>query len=73
MKNLNLLLVKHSKLESERIILRPVSFNDAEDMYEYNSDEETTRFIYDPHTEIEQTKRVIANYYIKEPIGKYSI
>ncbi|WP_010097962.1 GNAT family N-acetyltransferase [Ornithinibacillus scapharcae] len=73
MKNINLLMVENSQMESERIILRPVSFQDAEDMFEYTSDEETTRYIYDEHQDIEQTKRVIANYYIEEPIGKYSI
>lgn len=73
MSNTNLLMVKHSHLESERIILRPVSLDDAKDMYEYTSDEETTRFIYDKHTDINQTKSLIANYFIKEPIGKYAI
>ncbi len=73
MSNVNLLLVQHNRLESERIILRPVSLDDAEDMYEYTSDEETTRFIYDPHKDLDQTKTVIANYFVKEPIGKYAI
>jgi len=52
MGNINLLMVKHSQMESERILLRPVLLDDAEDMYEYTSDEETTRFIYDQHTDI---------------------
>lgn len=73
MSNFNLLLVKHSQMESERIILRPVSLDDAEDMYEYTSDEETTHFIYEPHKDLEQTKSVIANYFVKEPIGKYAM
>jgi [ribosomal protein S5]-alanine N-acetyltransferase len=73
MSNFNLLLVKNSQMESERILLRPVSFEDAEDMYEYTSDEETTRFLYNPHKDLEQTKSMIANYFVKEPIGKYAI
>ncbi|MFC7678412.1 GNAT family N-acetyltransferase [Paenibacillus sp. GCM10028914] len=73
MKNINFLMVKHSQMESERIILRPVLLDDAEDMYEYTSDEETTRFIYAQHTDINQTKNLIANYFMKEPIGKYAI
>ena len=60
-------------MEGERILLRPISLEDAEDMYEYTSDEETTRFIYEPHKDLEQTKNVIANYFVKEPIGKYAI
>jgi len=73
MKKLNLLQVEHNQMEGERIILRPVSLDDAEDMYEYTSDEETTRFIYEPHKDLNQTKTVIANYFVKEPIGKYAI
>ncbi|MGX9135733.1 GNAT family N-acetyltransferase [Rummeliibacillus sp. JY-2-4R] len=73
MDNINLLMVEHSQMESERIFLRPVSLDDAEDMYEYTSDEETTRYLYDQHTDLNQTKRMIANYFMKEPIGKYAI
>ncbi|KOP68262.1 acetyltransferase [Bacillus sp. FJAT-18019] len=73
MSKMNLLIVQHSQMESDRIILRPVILEDAEDMYEYTSDEETTRFIYDQHTDINRTKNLIANYFIKEPIGKYAI
>ncbi|MEK4760194.1 GNAT family N-acetyltransferase [Viridibacillus sp. FSL E2-0187] len=73
MSNLNLLIVKHNQMESERILLRPISLDDAEDMYEYTSDEETTRYIYAPHKDLNQTKNLIANYFIKESIGKYAI
>ncbi|MEK4247518.1 GNAT family N-acetyltransferase [Psychrobacillus sp. FSL K6-2684] len=73
MSNFNLLLVKNSQIEGERILLRPISFNDAEDMFEYTSDEETTRFLYSPHKDLEQTQSMIANYFVKEPIGKYAI
>ncbi|MGG3943664.1 GNAT family N-acetyltransferase [Peribacillus psychrosaccharolyticus] len=73
MNNLNLLVVNHNQMESERILLRPISLNDAEDMYEYTSDEETTRFIYEQHKDLDQTKNLIANYFVKEPIGKYAV
>ncbi|AWE07207.1 GNAT family N-acetyltransferase [Lysinibacillus sp. 2017] len=73
MENKNLLMIKHSQLESERVLLRPISLDDAEDMYEYHSDEETTRFIFDQHKDLVQTKNMMANYYLKEPIGKYAI
>lgn len=73
MSNFNLLLVKNSKMEGERILLRPVSFDDAEDIYEYTSDEETTRFLYNTHKDLDQTKSMIANYFVKEPIGKYAL
>ncbi|MED5017437.1 GNAT family N-acetyltransferase [Paenibacillus chibensis] len=73
MGNTNFLMLQHGQMESERILLRPVLLDDAEDMYEYTSDEETTRFIYDQHTDVNQTKNLIANYYMEEPIGKYAI
>ena len=73
MKNLNQLLEKHSQIVGTRILLRPISLDDATDMYEYTSDEETTRFIYEPHQDLNKTKDVIANYFLKEPLGKYAI
>ena len=69
----NLLMITHSRMESERILLRPFSLEDAEDLYEFTSDEETTRFIYEPYKDLNRAKRVLANYYLKEPIGKYAI
>lgn len=63
-------MVSHLQMESERILLRPVSLDDTNDMYEHTSDEETTRFIYEQHKDLNQTKKLIANYYLKEPIGK---
>ncbi|MER2038162.1 MAG: GNAT family N-acetyltransferase [Solibacillus sp.] len=73
MENLNLLLEKHRKLESERLFLRPISLEDTEDMYEYTADEETTKFLFDTHKDLTQTKKMIENYYLKEPIGKYAM
>lgn len=73
MKNTNFLMLQHNQLEGERIRLRPITIDDAEDMYEFTSDEETTHFIYDAHTDLSQTQNVIGNYYLKEPIGKYAV
>lgn len=60
-------------METERLILRPITLADTEDVFEYMSDELTTRYLFPVHTEIEQTKRMIANYFVREPIGKYGI
>jgi [ribosomal protein S5]-alanine N-acetyltransferase len=73
MDNVTHLIVTHSHMEGERIVLRPVSLEDAEDMFEYTSDEETTRFIYAQHEDLNKTKEVIANYFMKEWLGKYAI
>ncbi len=73
MRNVNLGLAENSVMEGERIFLRPISIDDAEDIYEYTSDEKTTHFLYDQHEDLDQTKRMIANYFLKEPIGKYAM
>ena len=73
MENLNLLLEKNSHLESEHLFLRPISIEDTEDMHEYTADEETTKFLYHAHKDLDQTKKMIENYFMKEPAGKYAI
>ena len=49
-------------LETERLLLRPLSVSDAKDMYEYSSREEVTRYLlYSPHESLEYTERYL-NY-----------
>lgn len=66
-------LMKHSVLEGERILLRPVGLADAADMFEYASDEETTRFVFERHLDLATTEEAIANYFMAAPAGKYAI
>lgn len=66
-------LALHSQIEGDRIYLRPIQLSDAEDMHEYASDEETTRFVFDPHESLEDTKENIAKYFLASPLGKYAI
>lgn len=66
-------LAKHAFVETERLLLRPVTLEDAEDMFEYGSDEETTYFVFEPHHSLEETEDSIANYFMNEPLGKYGI
>ena len=47
-------------LETERLLLRPLSVSDAKDMYEYSSREEVTRYLlYSPHESLEYTERYL--------------
>lgn len=71
--DITLELMKHSILEGERILLRPVSLADAPDMYAYASDEETTRFVFETHRDRAMTEEAIANYFMAAPAGKYAI
>lgn len=55
------------QLETERIILRKLVRSDAEDMYEYCSDEDTPKFLtWEPHESLKYTRD-----YLKFVIKKY--
>ncbi|MEW4369392.1 GNAT family N-acetyltransferase [Paenibacillus kandeliae] len=73
MNNDRVILVQHRKLKSQRLILRWVELSDAPDLFEVVSDQETTRFLFPPHDNVQQTERMIANYYMEEPQGKYAV
>lgn len=73
MGKMNTLLAKYAKIETQRLLLRPVTLKDANDMFEYASDEKTTYYVFDPHRSLEETEDSIANYFMNEPLGKYGI
>lgn len=51
---------KNTVLETERLILRKIAPRDAEDMYEYASRPETSRYLlWSPHTSLSATRNVI--------------
>ncbi|MER2063440.1 MAG: GNAT family protein [Alkalibacterium sp.] len=73
MTDLELNMAKHRTIETERLKLRPVTLADAEDMYEYASDEETTYYVFERHSCFNKTEEAIVNYFIKDPLGKFGI
>ncbi|MCQ4086400.1 GNAT family N-acetyltransferase [Saccharibacillus sp. JS10] len=73
MKNLSVMIAEHRYLKGKRISLRPIELSDDAQMTEYTSDEETTRYIFAEPKNLEQTRRLIAGYYLREPIGKYAV
>ena len=44
--NYPLIFAENQQLETERLHLRPVTLADTDDLFEYASDEETTRFVF---------------------------
>ena len=64
-------LAKNNRIESERLILRPVTLKDAPDMYEYAQDEETTYYVFERHTSLEKTEEAITEYFLEDPFGKF--
>ena len=63
----------HNQIDGDRIQLRPIQLSDAEDMYEYASDEETTKYVFETHKSLEDTKENIAKYFLASPLGKFAI
>ncbi|MEE1326666.1 MAG: GNAT family N-acetyltransferase [Streptococcus sp.] len=66
-------LKEHSVLETERLLLRPVTMADAEAMFAYTSDEENTKWDFPANQTIEETQKVIKEIYLKSPLGRYGI
>ncbi len=64
---------KYSVLESRRLILRPFSLNDTEDVFEYTSDKRVTRFLtWEPLKHPEQAEKVVKEL-IRGRTGAYAI
>ena len=66
-------LAKHQIIETERLVLRPVTLDDAEAMFEYASDKENTRFTFPTNQSLEETKNNIAQFYLANPLGRWGI
>ena len=74
MQNYNLYLARNQKIETERLILRPITLADAEDLYEYASNKDTTYFVtFNPYDSIDDAYFSIANFFMANPLGKYAI
>lgn len=71
--NYNLLFAENVVLVTERLTLRPLTLADAPDMYEYASDEETCRFVFERHTSLADTRSNLANYFLAGPLGKFGM
>lgn len=72
-KSLTLQLAENTRLETKRLILRPLTLEDSTDVFAYVSDEETMKYIFNPHTSLNQTKEFIASYYLSSPLGFYAL
>ena len=73
MENIYVRLARHTKIETERLILRPVTLDDAPAMYEYASDKENTRYTFATNTSLEETRNNIAQFYLASPLGRWGI
>lgn len=74
MAQLDTIYIKHHTIETDRLLLRPVTLNDAKDMYEYVSDEQTVFYVFKQiHQSVEDIEDNIVAHFLKNPIGKYGI
>ena len=60
MENIYVKLSRHTRLETDRLVLRPVTLDDAPAMFEYASDEENTRYTFETNKSLEETRNNIA-------------
>ena len=68
MESIFLKLVQYPIVETERLVLRPVTLDDAEAMFEYASDRENTRYTFPTNQSLEETKNNIAQFYLANPL-----
>ena len=73
MESIFLKLAQYPIVETERLVLRPVTLDDAEAMFEYASDRENTRYTFPTNQNLEETKNNIAQFYLANPLGRWGI
>ncbi|MDM5144006.1 hypothetical protein ICE98_01079 [Lactococcus lactis] len=74
MVNKNLVLAEHQTLETERLILRKLQLEDAQEMFNYASNPEVARFTsFEPHDSIETTKATIAKFFLPNSLYHWGI
>lgn len=66
-------LDRHRVVETERLLLRPVTLADAKEMFAYASDEENVRWTFPANQSLEETKNIIASIYLASPLGRWGI
>jgi ribosomal-protein-alanine N-acetyltransferase len=60
-------------IETEHLMLRPLSMQDANDMFEYASKPENLIYVFPAHQNLAETRLTIATLFMKAPLGKWAI
>ena len=66
-------LAAFSFFETERLFLRPFLFSDAADFYKISSNPENLSFIFPAQASLEECRYVLANYFLRNPLGIWAI
>ena len=64
--------LKHA-YQTERLVLAPVTIDDAPDMFEYASNPENAYYVFETNKTLEDTKDIIRKIFIENGLGKYGI
>ena len=73
MESIFLKLAQYPIVETERLLLRPVTLDDAEAMFAYASNRENTRYTFPTNQSLEETRNNIALFYLASPLGRWGI
>lgn len=60
-------------IETEHLLLRFLTLDDAEEMFDYASDKDNTRYTFLTNQNLEETKNNIAQFYLANPLGRWGI
>lgn len=66
-------LLNNQTIESDRLQMRCFRADDANDLFLINQDEKTVQFLFPPHERLEQSEKMLTNYYLQNPEEKYAI
>ena len=64
--------LKHA-YQTERLVLAPVTIDDAPDMFEYASNPENAYYVFETNKSLQDTKDIIQKIFIGDGLGKFGI
>ena len=64
--------LKHA-YQTKRLVLAPVTIDDAPDMFEYASNPENAYYVFQTNKSLQDTKDIIQKIFIENGLGKYGI
>lgn len=69
-----LILEQNKIIETERLILRPITPADASSIFEYSKNIENIKFLeWAPHQNIMETRKIIAQLFLIQSLGKWAL
>ena len=64
--------LKHA-YQTKRLVLAPVTIDDAPDMFEYASNPENAYYVFETNKSLQDTKDIFQKIFIENGLGKYGI